>query len=589
MRLFRRSVTTSANTSALNKAQDTYHSLRASGRALFLFFTGLLIVSTLGLLYILNERFITPVPAYGGSLSEGIVGSPRFINPLLAISDADHDVTALVYSGLLKATPQGTYIADLARSYDVSEDGKTYTFYLRDDVMFHDGTPVTADDVLYTVAQAQNPAVKSPVQANWAGVAVEKVDEHTIRFVLESSYAPFIENLTLGILPSHLWQNVSDEEFPFSNLNTSPIGSGPFRIVSISRSAAGIPASYELHPFNDYALGKPYLSRLTLRFYQNEAALLAALKEGDVETASGISPASVAELGGFEIMRSPLNRVFGVFFNQNQSEILRSRDVRAALEEAIDRDALVAEVLRGYGVSLMSPVPPTVANGMLRKSAASSTPASDPALSAREKLISKGWELGEDGVLRRTSGSGSDAETVELSFALSTGNVPELRAAAEFVKKTWERMGAKVELQVFDQGDLSQNVIRPRKYDALLFGEVVGRELDLYAFWHSSQRNDPGLNIALYANATADSVLEKLRATRSEEERQALYGQFETELMSEIPAIFLYAPDFVYSVPNTIAGIELGFIGRPSDRFLSITQWHREVDYVWPFFASRYN
>jgi peptide/nickel transport system substrate-binding protein len=141
--------------------------------------------------------------------------------------------------------------------------------------------------------------------------------------------------------------------------------------------------------------------------------------------------------------------------------------------------------------------------------------------------------------------------------------------------------------QPVDQGDLSQNVIRPRKYDALLFGEVVGRALDLYAFWHSSQRNDPGLNIALYANSTTDTILEELRATRSEEERLSLYGQFEDELKKDIPAIFLYAPDFVYSIPNNVEGVELGFISRPSDRFLSVSRWHREVDYVWPFFSSR--
>jgi peptide/nickel transport system substrate-binding protein len=174
---------------------------------------------------------------------------------------------------------------------------------------------------------------------------------------------------------------------------------------------------------------------------------------------------------------------------------------------------------------------------------------------------------------------------MRLSFILSTGNVPELKVAASFLKETWERMGAEVELQVFDQGDLSQNVIRPRKYDALLFGEVVGRALDLYAFWHSSQRNDPGLNIALYANSTADGALEELRTTRSEEARVALYKKFEGELKADLPAIFLYAPDFVYSVPNDITGIDLGFIGRPSDRFLSIRDWHREKDYVWPFFV----
>ncbi len=578
----------------LDSMEDTYRSFSKSGRTLFVFFSTLLVVSSFGLLFILNNALIVSIPAHGGSLTEGIIGSPRFINPVLAISDADHDLTALIYSGLLKPTEEGAYVPDLAEHYEVSPDGKTYTFTLRSNVTFHDGEKVTADDIVFTISKAQDPALKSPVRANWEGVLVEKVDEGTVRFTLKSSYAPFVENLTLGILPAHLWQTVSDEEFPFSNLNTSPVGSGPFRVNSISRSPAGIPSSYDLRPFAEYALGKPYLSHMTMRFYQSESALLSALKNGDVEAASGFSPASLQDLSAFNIKRSTLNRVFGVFFNQNQSAVLRDRDVRAALQSAIDREALIELVLGGYGEALLSPVPPNIVRtsaDSISTQIGSVTPAAsantDLALLARDRLLAKEWKMGENGVLQKTTGTGSKAQTQTLSFALATGNVPELRVAAESIRNTWTRMGAQVELQIFDQGDLSQNVIRPRKYDALLFGEVIGREFDLFAFWHSSQRNDPGLNIALYANASADKVLEELRATGSEEERMKLYAKFEAELEKDIPAIFLYAPDFVYSVPNDIEGLELGFIGRPSDRFLGASVWHRETEHVWPFFASR--
>jgi peptide/nickel transport system substrate-binding protein len=200
-------------------------------------------------------------------------------------------------------------------------------------------------------------------------------------------------------------------------------------------------------------------------------------------------------------------------------------------------------------------------------------------------LETKGWVLGQDGVLTKTTGKGKDAKTVRLAFSLSTGNVPELRAAAEYLRQQWSQMGAEVDVKIFDQGDLSQNVIRPRKYDALLFGEVVGRELDLFAFWHSSQRNDPGLNIAEYANSTADTILENLRATSDADTRVELIGKLMDELDKDVPAVFLYAPDFVYSVPKDIVGVHLGFIESPSDRFLSVTSWHRETDYVWPIFG----
>ncbi|HYF13281.1 MAG TPA: peptide ABC transporter substrate-binding protein [Candidatus Paceibacterota bacterium] len=567
----------------VTKAEETYRALSRGSRMLFLFFSATLVISSLSLLYILNSSMLVAIPGYGGGLSEGIIGAPRFINPVLAISDADKDLSVLVYSGLLRATPQGEYVPDLAQSYSISPDGLVYTFTLRKDALFHDGEKVTAQDILFTIQKIQDPAIKSPLRANWNGVVTEVVDERTVRFVLRSPYAPFVQNLTVGILPAHLWQQASAEEFPFSELNTSPIGSGPFSVDSISRTPSGIPSSYVLRAFSKYALGKPYFSHLTLKFYQSESALASAITSGEVEAASGLSAGTLNSLPASNIRRASLNRVFGVFFNQNQSEVLRDIDVRRALEESIDRDHVVKEILGGYGTPLEGPIPPDI----LSRSALASAEAPavrDSAISAQQRLISRGWKL-ENGILTKTAGKGAAAKTTTLAFSLSTGNVPELRATAEYLSSQWRKMGAMVDVKVFEQGDLSQNVIRPRKYDALLFGEVVGRELDLYAFWHSSQRNDPGLNIALYANSTADDILEELRQTGSDEKRLELYQKFMIELEKDVPAIFLYAPDFVYSIPNDIVGLNLGFIETPSDRFLSAPGWHRETDYVWPIFG----
>lgn len=586
MRIFLRLASRPVHLLIVDSLEDAYRAFSPLGRGLFLFFAAMLIGSTVGLLALLNDSLRVAVPGQGGTLTEGIIGSPRFINPVLAASDADHDLTRLVFSGLLKPTPGGEYVPDLAQHYERSPDGTVYTFTLREGLTFHDGAPVTAEDVVFTITKIQDAAIKSPERANWDGVRVEKVDEHTVRFILPAPYAPFIKNAGVGILPAHLWKQVSADEFPYSELNTNPVGSGPFMVKSVERSPSGIPSSYMLAPFKNYALGRPYLSLFVIKFYQDEDALLKALVRGDVEAASGISPATLSASPLREnTKRSALNRVFGVFFNQNESEVLRDHAVRAALNEAVDRDALVRDVLHGYGVALESPIPP----GILGKSTTHVTPTavSDRALEARERLLEAGWELNEHNVLTKTTKSGKETKILELAFSISTGNVPELRAAAEFVKNTWERMGARVEVHVFEQGDLSQNVIRPRKYEALLFGEVVGRELDLYAFWDSSQRNDPGLNIALYANATADRLLKSMRETSDEQTRRQAYEEFEAELKKDIPAVFLYTPDFVYTVPNDVLGLELGFIEHQSDRFLSAAAWHREEDYVWPIFAGK--
>lgn len=566
----------------LRAANDVVMSLTGTARLMFLTLSGLLIGSSVALLIMASGGFLVSVPAPGGSLTEGDVGAPRFINPLLALSEADRDLTALVYSGLLRATPEGDFIPDLAESYVLSEDGRVYSFVIREDATFHDGEPVTADDVVYTIERAQDPAIKSPKRANWDGVVVEKLSEREVTFTLRAPYAPFIGNATMGILPKHLWERVSAEEFPFSNLNTEAIGSGPYAVSSVSRNASGIPDVYVLRPFDNYALGEPFISKLTLKFYENEEELMLALIRGDIEAASGLTPSSLDELPeGISVRRAPLNRVFGVFFNQNQSEVLRNLDVRRALNDAIDREALVSEVLQGYGTPINEPLPPGIAPATPLSAAPGTT---SPALAARGYLESKGWVYNEaEGalVLKR-----SKTETQVLRFSLATADIPELRAAAEQVRAAWQAMGADVEIRIFEQGDLNQNVIRPRKYDALLFGEIIGRDLDLFAFWHSSQRNDPGLNIALYANTTADDLLESLRVAQGAPERRDLYIKLREEFTADVPAVFLYAPDFTYAFPDHIDGLELTAISQPSERYLGVYRWHREVDRVWTFLSQ---
>ena len=198
-------------------------------------------ISTLLMLQKINNTFMVEVPARGGTLSEGIIGTPRFINPILAISDADKDLTALVYSGLMRKMPNGDIVPDLASTYEVSSDGLTYTFTLKNDIFFHDKKQITADDVAYTINQAKDDTLKSPKRLNWQGVDVRKVDGKTIEFTLKTPYAGFLENTTLGILPAHIWKNIPVEQFSFSDFNVNGIGSGPYKINKIKRASSGVP------------------------------------------------------------------------------------------------------------------------------------------------------------------------------------------------------------------------------------------------------------------------------------------------------------------------------------------------------------
>ncbi len=549
---------------------------------LFILFLAGAFISALLLLGSVNQAFMVSVPERGGSFTEGIIGTPRFINPLLAISDADKDMSALLYSGLLKATPDGHLIPDLAQGFSVSEDGLLYTVTLKEGVSFHDGTPVTADDVEFTIQMVQDSALKSPRRGNWEGVTVEKVDSREIRFILRQPYAPFLENLTLGILPKHIWNNASVDEFSFSALNVSPIGSGPYQIDTIRRNSAQIPTEYHLRSFEKYALGEPYIHNITVRFFPDEVALIKAYQEKTIDSASGISAETTRtlEIGGSRVEKAVLPRIFGVFFNQNQAQIFANKAVREALDVGLDKKRIVDEVLFGYGKVLHGPMP---VNWLFDIDANSTN---HIILSEEERIQKAQGILEEDGWVKNETSGIYEKGDLRLAFTIATGDAPELKRAATIIQEEWQKIGGDITLAIFETGDLNQNIIRPRRYDALFFGEVIGRDLDLYAFWHSSQRNDPGLNIASYANITVDSLLEEARTTTDETIRKERYQAIQEEIQNEIPAVFTYSPTLLYLAPQKISNIELEHITVANERFLNIHEWHSETSNVWRIFTN---
>lgn len=560
----------------LDKVMSIVRSFSLTEKTLFVIFSIVFIISCLSLLYSVNKSFLTEVPDYGGSLTEGVIGSPRFINPLLSSSDIDKDLTTLIYSGLLKINGKGELTPDLAESYGISEDGLTYIFKIKSNVYFQDGTKLTVDDVIFTVEKAQDSILKSPRESNWAGVKIEKIDENTVSFTLKQAYSPFIQSTTLGILPKHIWKDVSVEEFPFSQFNTKPIGSGPYKLDSISYSDSGLPKEYHLVAYNKYSLGKAFISKITIKSFQNEKEITDAFKNGDIESLHSISPKQLSNLkiNNDDVLFSPLPRIFGVFFNQNVAGVLVYKEVRQALDIATNKQAIVDEVLDGYGQIIDSPVP----LGTITTS--TTTNSLNQTEKAKELLIKNGWKQNAGGIFEKKEKKG----TTKLSFGISTGNAPELKEAAMLLQSQWQMIGAEVEVKVFEIGDLNQNIIKPRKYDALLFGEIVGRDMDLYPFWHSSGRNSPGLNIALYTNVKADKYLESIRKTNDTGEQKTLLENFDKEIKSDVPAVFTYSPYFIYIIPKKVQNVDLGLLTNAGERFVDVSKWYIETNSVWEIF-----
>lgn len=550
----------------------------------FLGFVAVLLISTLVILEDINKSFMVTVPARGGNISLGIVGTPRFINPILAFSDTDQDLVSLIYSGLMRKNSDGNLIPDLAEKYEMSKNGLIYTFTLKKNLSFQNGQSLTADDVLFTINKVKDGVIKSPRKASWDGVTAEKVDEGTVKFTLKQPFPSFLENTTLGILPQSLWNNSPIE---LNNANTNPIGSGPYMVDSISKQTSGVIDSFLLKPFDEFALGEPYIKTLTLRFYSNEDNLVEALINKEVDQISSITPenAKILKEKNYLVYSSVLPRVFGLFFNQNVNQLFVDKTIVSAIEHAIDKDKIVEEVLGGYGVAIDSPIPPNMLTYQSLE-AKNSASRAETLQKVRNDLAKDGWTIGASGFLEKTKTEKKKKTISILEFSISTGNAPELAETATLIKQDLAEIGIKVEIKTFEIGNLNQGVIRPRKYDALLFGQIINNESDLYAFWHSSQRKDPGLNVAMYTNAKVDKILEDAFTTIDEKSRIQKYAQFESEIKKDKPAVFLYSPDFIFITSQNIKGFDISHIISPANRFSNIYLWYTKTDNVWEIFAK---
>ena len=526
-------------------------------------------------IFLYNQAFVVSTPVPGGTVVEGVVGIPRFVNPVLAVTRADQDMSALLFSGLMKINTEGILIPDLAESITRSDDGKIYNIIMRRDNLFHDGTPLTARDVAFTIGLIQNPDLKSPVRGNWAGVTVEEISEYELNIVLDEAYTPFIENFTVGIIPRHIWSELPLEQIPFSQRNTEPIGSGPFSLKKVVRNDAGLIENYEL----ERAESDVKLETLTIRFYQNEDDLTQAYTEGKLTSTTNLRAAdigSMVDTTKFNIIGKPLPRVFALFFNQNKSVALRDAAVREALDIAIDRNSLVDKVLSGYGVATDTPLPPTNTDSQL--------PARDIDVVAETSriLTRAGWQKNQNGLWEKRI----DGNAVTLAFTVRTAHTDLLADTAGSVIEAWRAIGIQVDIEKYEQSDLLQAVIRPRDFEILLFGLDMNRTVDLYPFWHSSQREDPGLNIAQYANIEVDNLLADARTATSSNDRDAKAVTAMNIIKNERPALFLFVPSLPYVVHKDVSTAPMEGLSKPHERFMNIESWFVAREDRWPIFNN---
>ncbi len=511
-----------------------------------------------------SQKVVEPVR--GGVYTEGLVGTPQYLNPLLASSYADQAIVSLIFEGLSTLKPDGSIVPALAESWEGSPDGTIYTCTLRAGARWQDGEPVTVDDVLFTLDLVRSPAIEDPNElANlWSQVQAEALDSQRLRFTLERPYAPFLSYTTLPILPAHLLQDVAPSSLRLSPFNLSPIGTGPFRFSGIEEGEGGVLSlDLEANPF--YYGPTPYLEQLRFRFYRDEGSAVQALLRGEIDGTLVDSSEQLKLLEGQPDLAfsSTYLQAYTILFLNAGSPLLSDIRLRQAIAASLNQDSLIE--------SLDEQVFP--ANGPISPISWAYKPdlphvQYDPT-NAANILAQAGWhDQNGDGILER------DLRSLELT--LLTNDMPADRVKlARRIEQQLAPLGIAVRVVVRNDPAAYDQDVENRNYDLLLGGlRQLGRDPDEFALWHSSQVGPGGRNYSSFQDETVDKLLEKGRTVEDRDQRTAVYWQFQELFVQQVPAIPLYYPIYTYVQNSRIHGLVLAPLNDLGDRFRSVADWY---------------
>jgi len=522
------------------------------------------ILAVTSVVAIASDRSDLPTdPAFGGTYVEGVAGSPLSFDPILAATNVDQDVSRLVFSGLTRFDRAGTIVADLASSFEVDPSGRIWTFTIRPDATWHDGAPVTADDVLYTVGLLQDKAYRGPFADAFRGVSVAALSPQIVRFTLPDAYAPFAGSTTVPLLPSHLL-SVGFNDLARQPFNLRPIGTGPFKVSDVDSRQVTLVRS------DDFYRTKPrsraYLDKIVLRFYRDEAEALGALARGEVDATGGLSPQDagrVRTLKGVDLFSLPTNDFTALFLNvRSTKSVFRDRVVRQAIATAIDRGKVLQVAADGRG-SVADEFVPSTSWAFVRDVPRYAFSTAD----ARALLDGADWvDHDFDGV--------RDKGGVALKFAIATSDEPARLGAARQIADDLTAVGIRVDVRAVPFADLVDRVARQRDFDALLVGITVGNDPDPYPFFHSSQVNDPGDDFSGYSTLITDRLLEQARRTVDQGMRRELFAQVWNAIATDVPVVFLYYTDYLYAQSRTLQGFRVAPVNDPPQRFWNVEDWY---------------
>lgn len=510
--------------------------------------------------------------AESGVYTEGLISNkPVLINPLYTdFAQANRSVSTLVFSGLLKYDSKVSAFVDDLASLKVSEDGKEYTLVLRDGAKWHDGEPVTADDVMFTFDLIDNEAFQnSLLKTNFQGVQVEKVDDKTVKFVLSAPNSFFVTSLNVGILPLHVLRDVDIANLANNKFNLQPIGSGPYQVLSPVEFANDGKQRVILSFFPDYYGVKPSIKEVRMNIYPDEDSLVK--DRGSLDIVSRIT-GKLNELvydSRFKTESYTVPQYLAVFYN-TQDSLLKNLKLRIALTKLVDKDALIASMENKIRVD--TPLLELDQKEWLNQ----------PDLNeANGALFDAGYKFKKDdqgNVLpEEVYRKDKDGKKLELSLLvrqLEEGSVQaqENQHIADFLVESWKKGGIKVNVQLLSELEYLE-ALKSKNYDMILAGQSMGYNLDTFTFWHSSQIKEGGLNLSKFINLGADQQIEKIRATFDKTEKQDRQTKLAEIIAKEDPALFLYRPSYLLLTDGKVKDISLQNMAYESDRFVNIADW----------------
>ncbi|HSX44230.1 MAG TPA: ABC transporter substrate-binding protein [Candidatus Saccharimonadales bacterium] len=513
----------------------------------------------------LGEHYLSAQPAPGGIYVEGVLGSFTNANPLYANNSVDSSVSRLVFASLLKYDQNHQLVGDLADSYSSDDRGSTYTVHLRPNLKWHDGQPLTADDVVFTYQSIQNPDAQSPFASSWRGINVTAKDPQTVVFVLPNALSAFPYSLTTGIVPKHLLAGIPITQLRSVSFNvTKPIGSGPFKWEAIEVKGQ-TPETREqqiaLLPFEDYHAGKPKLGKFIIRSFHNEANMTQSFKNNELNGMAGLNDTPEGLKDDINIYEHNIPLLSEVLvFLKNSNEILQDVKVRQALTRATN----TAQVITALGHPVI-PAKEPLLQSQVGYDKTLQELNYDPA-QAKVLLDAAGWKVGAGGV-RYKDGK-------KLTIKIYAQNNSEYTKVTNTLQKQWQAVG--VDAQVLLQSDTDlQSAVGFHSYDALVYGISIGVDPDVLAYWHSSQAdiNSAHLNLSEYKSQAADKALEAGRTRTDPAIRAVKYHPFLQAWHDDAPAIALYQPRFLYITRGQVFNFKpVSMVGGP-DRYANVENW----------------